>query len=211
MARSDATTSSNLKEACIAEATAIIEESGVENLSLREVARRLGVSHQAPYKHFPSRDHILAEVVSRAYVNFAEFLERRPRSADPDIDLGSMGVAYLDYARQHPLQYRLMFGTPLPLPADHPGMLENAQHAFSLLKDGIRKLHRALGIPDRQSRNDYDALFVTSVLHGLTSLMQSDVVDTFELEDATVENATDEMLKRIGIVLHSNLEKIRPQ
>jgi AcrR family transcriptional regulator len=41
----------------------IIGERGIEELSLREVARRLGVSHQAPYKHFPSRDHLLAEVV----------------------------------------------------------------------------------------------------------------------------------------------------
>ncbi|MFX4450801.1 TetR/AcrR family transcriptional regulator, partial [Acinetobacter baumannii] len=52
-------------------------------LSLRDVARRLGVSHQAPYKHFPSRDHILAEVVGRAYASFAAHLEKRPRSDDP--------------------------------------------------------------------------------------------------------------------------------
>jgi len=43
----------DLREACIREALAIIEVGGVESLSLREVARRLGVSHQAPYKHFP--------------------------------------------------------------------------------------------------------------------------------------------------------------
>ena len=57
--------SGNLREACIAEAFRIIEDAGLEALSLREVARRLGVSHQAPYKHFPSRDHIVAEILAQ--------------------------------------------------------------------------------------------------------------------------------------------------
>jgi AcrR family transcriptional regulator len=57
-------TSSNrtgdLREACVKQALEIIAKGGIDSLSLRDVARRLGVSHQAPYKHFPSRDHILA-------------------------------------------------------------------------------------------------------------------------------------------------------
>ena len=59
--------SGDLREACVKEALAIIAEGGIDSLSLRDVARRLGVSHQAPYKHFPSRDHILAEVVGRRF------------------------------------------------------------------------------------------------------------------------------------------------
>ncbi len=47
-------------------AASIIAERGVEALSLREVARRLGVAHQARYKHFESRDHIVAELTIRA-------------------------------------------------------------------------------------------------------------------------------------------------
>lgn len=49
-----------LREACVIAAQEVIAEKGVENLSLRDVARKLGVSHQAPYKHYPSRDHLLA-------------------------------------------------------------------------------------------------------------------------------------------------------
>ena len=56
-----------LKEACLRAAREAIAEQGVEQLSLREVARRLGVSHQAPYRHFPSRDHLLAEVMRRCF------------------------------------------------------------------------------------------------------------------------------------------------
>ena len=71
--------SGDLREAYVKEALAIIAEGGIDSLSLRDVARRLGVSHQAPYKHFPSRDHILAEVVGRAYAGFAAHLEKPSR------------------------------------------------------------------------------------------------------------------------------------
>ncbi len=53
----------DLKEACIQAAREVIAEQGVESLSMRDVSRKLGVSHQAPYRHFPSRDHLLAEIM----------------------------------------------------------------------------------------------------------------------------------------------------
>jgi AcrR family transcriptional regulator len=98
----------DVREACIHEALAIIVARGIGArgigaLSLREVARRLGISHQAPCKRYPSRDHLLAEVMRRAFA-----------------DLHAMGQAYLDYALRHPLQYRLIFGTPCPMPRRPP-------------------------------------------------------------------------------------------
>ena len=55
----------DLKEACIQAAREVIAEQGTEGLSLRDVARKLGVSHQAPYRHYPSRDHLLAAIMQR--------------------------------------------------------------------------------------------------------------------------------------------------
>lgn len=167
----------DLREACVAEAMAIIGESGLEKLSLREVARRLNVSHQAPYKHFPSRDHILAEVVARAYAAFADYLECRPRGGYPAEDLGNMGRAYLEYAQAHPLHYKLMFATKLPEPSEHPEMMRQAKVAFSLLTAAVARLpYRSPDAPPER-----DALFIWASLHGLSSIMRSDVVATLEL------------------------------
>lgn len=55
----------NLKEACVQAAREVITEHGVEGLSLRDVVRKLAVSLQAPYRHFTSRDRVLAEIMRR--------------------------------------------------------------------------------------------------------------------------------------------------
>jgi AcrR family transcriptional regulator len=190
----------DLREACLLEAMAIIESAGIEGLSLREVSRRLGVSHQAPYKHFASRDHILAEIVSRTFQEFARHLDNRPRSEIPDADLKAMGYAYLTYAIENPLQYRLLFGTPLPAPEQHPDMMASAQHAFALLRDCIARM--ALPTPP-----ELDALFVWSTMHGLASMLQTQAFQTLALPEPIVQNAVRHAMDRIDTALSTNLSK----
>lgn len=189
--------SGDLREACVKQALAIIAKDGIDALSLRDVARRLGVSHQAPYKHFPSRDHILAEVVGRAYAGFAAYLEKRSRSDDPYEDLGLLGRCYLDYAQKHPLHYQLMFGTPLPDPAEHPEMMDKAEHAFATLRETIAKLP---GRPPAASV-DLDALYAWSVVHGLASILQTRATQQLGIRKATIAEATAHTLSRIGAAL----------
>jgi len=190
----------DLHEACVEEALAIIDADGVEELSLREVARRLGVSHQAPYKHFASRDHLLAEVVSRAYDSFAHHLDTdlHPEAHD---ELHAMGLAYLSYARAHPLQYRLMFGTPLPDPRQHPAMMCKAQHAFSLLKECLKRRSGETDEEAADRRATLDAMFVWSTMHGLASALGSDVMDALDMPPELLERAVGTTFLRIGIAL----------
>lgn len=191
----------HLKDALVDQALSIIEEKGAEHLSLRDVARRLGVSHQAPYKHFTSRDHILAAVVERCFVNFARHLEARPGSEDPFTDLHQMGLAYLDFAQTYPLQYRLMFNTALPDGTAHPGMLAKAQYAFSILRDRLSKMALSDArhpVPDPAK---HDALFIWSALHGLASLMQSDVTITIGLDGTERAMAVERLMRRLGLAI----------
>ncbi len=193
------------------EALAIIEEAGVEALSLRDVARRLGVSHQAPYKHFPSRDHLLAEIVARAFAAFARHLDARPRSEDPHQDLAAMGRAYLRYATEHPLQYRLMFGTPLPDPDQHPEMMRSAQHAFSLLRGCLVRMEGGRERDGATGAADLDALFVWSTMHGLASILHSCALDRLELPQGVLAAAVPNALRRIGAALSAPVaEKGKP-
>lgn len=187
------------KEACVQAARDVIAEHGVERLSMRDVARKLGISHQAPYRHFESRDHLLAEVMRRCFVDFAEFLDQRPRTGHPHADLASMGHAYLDYAECKPLEYRLMFGTPWPEPAQHPQLVRHAVYAFNRLRDHLRSMQD--DVPGRDSLADRQAMFIWSALHGMASITQANVMQHLGLAVGVQAELRGDLLARIGLGL----------
>jgi AcrR family transcriptional regulator len=199
--RADARGSLDLREACLAEALAIISAKGVESLSLREVARRLGVSHQAPYRHFASRDHVLAEIVRRAFADFALALRSPPQTTDPAADSLAMGVAYVQFAFAEPLKYRLMFGGTLPEPAAHPEMLMGAREAFNVLRASLARLFAARGDPADNDTIDREALFAWSSLHGVVSLMRTDAINTLDLAPAARAAFVMHALQKVGRAL----------
>jgi AcrR family transcriptional regulator len=188
-----------LKEACVRAAHEVIAEHGIERLSLRDVARRLGVSHQAPYKHYPSRDHLLAEVMRRCFQNFARYLDERAPQKDPRADLAALGLRYLDYAARHPLEYRLMFGTPWPEPAVHRDLVADAVHAFDVLRGALRRLH---GAEVRQrALVDLDAMYIWSTLHGLASISQANVIDHLHLAPRVGSGAVAHVMRMMSLAM----------
>ena len=184
-----------LREACLHEARAVLAEDGPEGLSLRKVARRLGVSHQAPYKHFANKEAILAELVRRAFDAFARHLGALPVTDDPFADLRRIGRAYLGYARDRPLEYRLMFGAPLPDPAAHPELARHATGAFEVLRAAVARAHGPKAAP-RAVR--LDALFIWSTVHGLAGVLEARTSADLDLVDADDAALIDHVLDRIG-------------
>jgi len=189
----------SLKEACVQAAREVISENGVESLSMRDVARKLGISHQAPYRHFESRDHLLAEIMRRCFADFAHHLDERPRSGNAEADLEAMGQAYLDYAQEKPTEYRLMFGTPWPEPARHPELVQHAVHAFNMLRDNLRRMQG--DNDERHAQADRQAMFIWSALHGMASITQANVMQHLSLAPGVERDMRADMLARIGLGL----------
>ncbi len=201
MVRAETRTGVDLREGCLTEALAIISTSGVEKLSLREVARRLGVSHQAPYRHFASRDHVLAEIVRRAFADFAQALRSPPQTDNPATDTLAMGMAYVAFAFAEPLKYRLMFGGTLPEPGNHPEMMRGAREAFNVLRDALSRLFEARGQQPDHDLVDREALFAWSSLHGVVSLMRSDAIKTLDLAPTARAAFVAHALQKVGTAL----------
>lgn len=191
----------SLREACLSEAMRTIEVDGIEALSLRKVARRLGVSHQAPYKHFPSREHLLAEVVAEAFAEFADFLDQRTRTSQIEDELLAMGLAYIEFALKYPLKYRLMFSTTLPDRSEHPVMLEKAERSYLLLKDCLSSLEYARRPDIDDAMLERDAMLILTLVHGLVTVLTSDAMDTMPISKAAREGAIAHTLARIGTIL----------
>ena len=189
----------DLKEACVRAAREVIAERGIEALSMRDVARKLGISHQAPYRHFESRDHLLAEIMRRCFADFADHLDRRTSFDDPAGGHEDMGSAYLAYAERKPLEYRLMFGTPWPEPAQHPELVRYAVHAFDILRNSQRAKYGDR--PAQYARADLDALFIWSALHGLASTMQANVMQHLVLAPEVIPRLKADLMGKIDAAL----------
>ena len=192
-----------LRDACIVAAQQVIAERGIENLSLREVARKLGVSHQAPYRHYPSRDHLLSEVMRRCFQRFAAHLDARAHFDDPEQDLESLGQQYLAYAREHPLEYRLMFSTTWPEAAEEPDLVRDATHAFDVLRGVLRRLHGDGA--DQRETVDLDALYIWSTMHGLAGVMNGPCIGRLDLKARVMKNAVRHAMDRMSVGLASGL------
>lgn len=101
----------NLTEALVAAAVALIEERGVEALSVREVAKRAGVSPGAPFRHFDSKTALLTAVAEQAMEQFVSAVDRALAdwpTHDPIGALKAMGHAYLDWAIANPVHFRII-------------------------------------------------------------------------------------------------------
>jgi AcrR family transcriptional regulator len=188
-----------LRDACIVAAQEVIAERGIENLSLREVSRKLGVSHQAPYKHYPSRDHLLAEVMRRCFQHFAAHLDARQRFDDPMQDLESLGLQYLAYAQSRPLEYRLMFSTTWPASAEQADLVGDATHAFDVLRGVLRRMHG--DGPAAREQVDLDALYIWSTMHGLAGVMNGQCIDRLDIRAKVLKQAVRHAMDRMGTAL----------
>jgi AcrR family transcriptional regulator len=192
-----------LRDACIVAAQEVIAERGIENLSLREVARKLGVSHQAPYKHYPSRDHLLAEVMRRCFQRFAAQLDARAECDDPQLDLESLGRQYLGYAQKNPLEYRLMFSTTWPESAEQFDLVRDATHAFDILRGVLTRLHGDSAA--MREAVELDALYIWSTLHGLAGVMNGQCIDKLGLKARVPRRAVTHAMARMKIGLAGEL------
>jgi AcrR family transcriptional regulator len=125
----------DLRQALIEGAIALIAEQGDKNLSLREVARRIGVSHAAPYRHFPDKESLIAAVAEEGFVGLTAAMHKGIEQIpdDPLKRLEATGVAYMQFAIAHPSHYRVMFGRHQAEQTSHPERSQAGEQAFQIL------------------------------------------------------------------------------
>ncbi len=102
----------NLRAACIRAAMELLEEGGETALSLRAVARRVGVSPAAPYRHYPDREALVSAVAAVGYRELADQLAAAHPSPSTPEQMASVAIAYVQFALERPALFRLMFGEP---------------------------------------------------------------------------------------------------
>ncbi len=154
----------DLGSALLASALALLAEDGVEALSLREVARRAGVSAMAPYRHYADKNALIAAVAAHGFVALGDALRAADRAAPPGEALVAQAVAYVRYALANPMLFRLMFGAKRPDAVPDPALGAAGASTFAVLSDRVASETPAGG--DRDART----IGCWSLVHGLALL-----------------------------------------
>lgn len=148
----------DLRRTLLAAAVDVIGESGPAALSLRDLARRAGVSHAAPAHHFGDKAGLLTALAVEGFDLLADTLDR---AGD---DLLDLGVAYVRFAVDHRAHFEVMFRPEL-YRADAPEVVAARSRAGAALRGGVS----ALAAP-ASAEPDRDALAAWSIVHGFATL-----------------------------------------
>jgi AcrR family transcriptional regulator len=156
----------NLPAALLAAAREILDENGLQAVGLRETARRVGVSATAAYRHFTSKEDLLASVAAEGFHELAAAMQSASRGANP---LSRAGLAYIEFADQNRGLFRLMFGPVLAERTKYPTLQAATEGVEALLLRGVTDL-------DQRPLNDnLAAMAAWGLVHGLSHL----IVDGF--------------------------------
>jgi AcrR family transcriptional regulator len=135
-ARRDSYHHGNLREALIDAALALIAGAGAGGFTFADLARAVGVSPAAPYRHFRDRNALLAEIARRGFEQFAAELATAWAGGRPDpvAAIERTGRAYLAFARREPALYAAMFDPGLPQDQE-PALRAAGDAAFAVLRE----------------------------------------------------------------------------
>ena len=148
----------------------LIGEVGLSGLSMREVARRAGVSHQAPYHHFADKESIVAALVERGFVMLAERMEAKAAEKGAVAQrLSKVGREYVMFALEQPVFFRLMFRPELVDLTWFPTAQAAGARALAVLERLI--VERTEGTRATPARREAMVSMHWAMVHGLSSLL----------------------------------------
>jgi AcrR family transcriptional regulator len=171
----------NLRETLLKAALRLISEVGPTAFTLREVARRAGVSHNAPYRHFQDRDELMAAVSTEGYGELTRtMLDAVKQESSSLARLKQAGLAYVKFALRRPEHFTVMFDAPPSKPSEklcfnpskmkikYPEPAEAAEESFRMLIALVEDCQREGALPAGDSKAL--ALLAWSMVHGIAKL-----------------------------------------
>jgi AcrR family transcriptional regulator len=183
----------DLRRAIVETASAMLREDKGWQFTLREVARRAGVSHAAPYKHFPDKASLLLELALRGFDQLGQELKAaitpRPRSARKEFL--AVGGAYIAFGVCNPALYRLMFSGDAGDPRG-AHLSERALSALGVLLDMLTRGQESGAF--RRHPLQGQAAACWAQVHGITMLSIEGLLMPEKVGSAPVQAALDTLL-----------------
>ena len=184
----------NLREQLIFCAYDWISSNGIESISLRKIAKIAKVSQTAPYRHFDSKEHMLAEVATLGFEKFSSEMNKNKTTDNRTDDLVKCGVTYIEFGLANEHIIDLMFNYPMKK-TDFPELLAAADKAFGMLLERLHYMHH--GNADSLQLNGISML---AYVHGLLAIIRinqrgdTSAQTAFVKASSTVKDNLEKML-----------------
>lgn len=189
----------DLKNALIKAGVGILTKEGVGGLSLRKVAQRAGVSHSAPYAHFPDKQSLIAAISTEGFNQlYAELVAAiAPHVRYPKKQLIEGTRAYVRFAEENTDTFKIMFSGVLEKEKDYPSFVEISSMTFKLVVGVVQACQDAGILP--ASPPDLMAVSVWGQVHGIVSLALEGQVSHTVLDKHSIEEIVTAAIEQIII------------
>ena len=178
----------DLRQALIDIAFAQVDAAGQDSVSVAALAKVLGVSQPAYARHFADKQALLSVVAVRCFDAFAAVLREAVADVPAGEQLRANALAYVQFGRDRPGLYQLMFGsTLLSSAAPESDLVKAARACFDLLLD-------ALQASGRGGESLRDAVRVWASLHGVVQLERFGLLDGPRTRDVAIDNVVDDVI-----------------
>jgi AcrR family transcriptional regulator len=193
MAKRDGYHHGDLRAGLIRAALEAVEAGGPEAVSLRDLALKLGVSTAAPYRHFPDRRAVLAEVAAIGFADLsAAYARAQAEASDPAAALRETARAYLNLAFGRPGLFRLMFASDIVDAGAPAALLASAADAWEGLFRAVGAMTPGADLASVKRR----AITGWSTLHGFITLVQGGRLKGFMTEPLTEAELLEAVLDK---------------
>ncbi|NKB34850.1 MAG: TetR family transcriptional regulator [Pseudomonadales bacterium] len=164
----------NVKEALIDVAMKLIESNEVELLSLRRLAKEVGVTPSAVYNHFSDKNALMLAIKIRLYDEFNKFFESRSsKSDDPEQALLEVCLAYYHFSQVYPSRFHFLFSSILPMEWSTPEMVEISCRTLVKSRKLVLDTYDKYKVPCTEESVVNTTLLIWSQLHGIVALKKS--------------------------------------
>lgn len=178
----------DLKNALIKAGVEILSKEGIEGLSLRKVAQRAGVSHNAPYSHFPDKQSLIAAISTEGFKQLYSELDAAASLYvdDPKRQLQEGAWTYAQFALNNADTFKIMFSGVLEKEKEYPAFIEISRRTFQRVVEIVKACQTAKVLSSGSA--EMMAVSVWGQVHGIISLMlegqiSRTVLDKFSVRD----------------------------
>ncbi|MDO6747059.1 TetR/AcrR family transcriptional regulator [Gilvimarinus sp. 1_MG-2023] len=170
----------NLRESLLAEALAFLESESLEGLSLRTLAKRVGVSPTAVYSHFADKVELIIDVRTRGFTMLSEYLSAalaREPDASGERRVYLLGIAYMHFAQEKSNLFDTLFSWTPDFERIKPECIEAGVDSVEILREAIIDMLHENGLPATDYPASVSSLSSWSLIHGLTMLVKTGSIE----------------------------------